>query len=333
MSANSCTAVGDYINSTTNAQGTLIESWNGTTWSIVPSPNKGSGGAALLGVSCLSANSCKAVGYYLTLRDDVFHTLIQSWNGTAWSIVRSPNTGSSRNFLQGVSCLSASSCTAVGYSSNGAVAPQTLIESWNGTTWSIVPSPNIGTGSTLADVSCVSVGSCTAVGYYYNGATDQTLVETWNGISWLLTPSPSTGTDRNQLLGVSCVSASSCTAVGWYTSSSGFPQSLVESWNGITWLITPSPNNGIDQELLGVSCLSASSCTAVGFYANSSWIGQTVVESWNGTTWSIVASDNVSGANANQLARISCVPTGSCTGVGRYNTGNAFQTLIEVGSP
>jgi hypothetical protein len=40
---------------------TLIERWNATSWSVVGSPNR-AGDNSLLGVTCLSATSCFAVG-------------------------------------------------------------------------------------------------------------------------------------------------------------------------------------------------------------------------------------------------------------------------------
>ena len=43
--------------------------------------------------------------------------------------------------LAGVSCASASACTATGYYYNGSVYP-TLAERWNGTKWSIEHTPN-----------------------------------------------------------------------------------------------------------------------------------------------------------------------------------------------
>jgi hypothetical protein len=48
------------------------------------------------------------------------------------------------NQLGTVSCVSATACTAAGYYvANSGNGPQnTFIESWNGTRWAIVPSPN-----------------------------------------------------------------------------------------------------------------------------------------------------------------------------------------------
>jgi hypothetical protein len=69
----------------------------------------------------------------------------ESWNGNRWTIVKSPNTSTSdSNSLYEVSCLSSSFCTAVGvyYGPSTSDYYQTLIESWDGRRWTIVPSPN-----------------------------------------------------------------------------------------------------------------------------------------------------------------------------------------------
>ena len=149
-----------------------------STWSIVPSPNSGTGINQLKGVACVSSSFCTAVGGYSNNSSGISQTLIESWNGTSWSIVPSPNSGYS--FLNGVACVSSSSCTAVGTSYiNTSDTFLSLIESWDGTSWSIVASPNTGTSDFLNGVACVSSGFCTAVGYYYNSGSGvfQTLIE------------------------------------------------------------------------------------------------------------------------------------------------------------
>ena len=64
--ATSCTAVGAKESESTDGltlSGTLIEQWNGTTWSVIASPNPAAGLGVLNGVSCISARHCFAVGY------------------------------------------------------------------------------------------------------------------------------------------------------------------------------------------------------------------------------------------------------------------------------
>src|SRR5437763_2573250 len=63
----------------------------------------------------------------------------------AWSVVPSPNSGMMDNYLNGVVSISLSNVWAVGYSQPNLGGPsQTLIEHWNGTSWSIVSSPSPG---------------------------------------------------------------------------------------------------------------------------------------------------------------------------------------------
>jgi hypothetical protein len=109
----------------------------------------------------------------------VDQTLVESWSGGTWSTVASPNQGAGNNSLLGVACPSSTSCVAVGFFRNASSVPQTLVESWNGTTWAIVASPNQGTDSNLLiGVACSSSTSCTGVGAYTSAGTSQTLVET-----------------------------------------------------------------------------------------------------------------------------------------------------------
>jgi hypothetical protein len=336
-SASFCAAVGSNMDSLPNGiERTLAESWNGSAWSAVPSPNHFQGSTEnfnmLDAVSCLSATACTAVGNW---RQDTSEktpqALVESWNGTKWSIVTSPDAGGTgdTNMLAGVSCVSASFCTAVGsyYPSIFNEEGKPLVETWNGTKWSVVPAPLDGATSSLDSVSCVSASSCTAVGSFLasSGSQAQTLVESWNGTTWSLVSSPNMGTadeELNELNGVSCVSASSCTAVGQFDGNT-----LVESWDGTTWSIVTSPNGASfsNNNLDSVSCVSASSCTATG----SSGSG-TLVESWDGTAWSVVTSPDgpVAPATDNALLGVSCLAA-SCTAAGGYTSSTNQLTLIE----
>jgi hypothetical protein len=90
-------------------------------WSIVPSPDSGSGLNQLDGVSCHPApDLCQAVGFYLDKELGTNQTLVESWNGTTWSIVPSPNVVTGDNDFLGVSCGAARSCQAVGHTSTPA---------------------------------------------------------------------------------------------------------------------------------------------------------------------------------------------------------------------
>jgi hypothetical protein len=71
----------------------------------------------LRSVSCPAVNDCVAVGYYEAHIDDFYYsmrTLVETWNGTVWSVSKTPNQSPRDNELLGVSCTSVNACTAVG---------------------------------------------------------------------------------------------------------------------------------------------------------------------------------------------------------------------------
>jgi len=153
---------------------TLAERWNGTAWAIERTPNPaGSTASALNGVSCTSATACTAVGDYYTSTNPL--PLVERWNGTAWAVQPVPSpSGAKGGDLFGVSCPSASACTAVGFTNiNSLGVTATLAQRWNGTAWATQPTPSLGaaySGSRLEGVSCPSATWCTATGTYGNGS-------------------------------------------------------------------------------------------------------------------------------------------------------------------
>jgi hypothetical protein len=90
-SATTCTAVGDFTNSTGDVE-SLAERWNGKHWVIQPTaaPPGGGTSGALVAVRCPSAASCIAVGDYDS-SSDVGKTLAQHWNGKHWTVQHTPN--------------------------------------------------------------------------------------------------------------------------------------------------------------------------------------------------------------------------------------------------
>jgi putative hemolysin len=327
-----CVAVGTYRKSETGETLTLIESWDGSSWSIVPSPNKGTSGDNLTGVSCVSTQFCIAVGAIGTFES---RTLIESWDGSKWSIASSPDNGAA-NYLWGVNCVSSHFCVAVGVRGYGASTEGTLVESWNGSRWAIISSPN-PSESSLEGVSCTSSLSCQAVGFKLKG----TLVESWDGSRWSVTPSPDKGPYGGDLSSVSCSTRNSCKAVGSYDYSSAMYaiHTLIESWNGKTWSVEASPNPTIHEDVLqSVSCVSSTDCVAAGSVGPPPGeVGRTVIESWNGSAWGVTPTPNVGNKlnpYANSLFGVSCPASSYCIAVGSYFWAqeNRDQTLIETGS-
>ncbi len=341
--SSNCFAVGFFSVSGSGIDKTLIERWNGKTWSVVPSPNPaGAKFARLLGVACQSASSCFAVGTQFPTTGSG-KTLIERWNGTTWSIVANPNpTATGANpALNGVSCT-ATACLAVGLRFiTSSECCKTFAERWNGNAWSIVPTPNL-TGSTysfLNAVSCRATPGCFAVGGFVPGNFFHTLVELWNGTSFSVVPSAN-HTDLgegDQLASVSCPSSTSCEAAGsWFLGGDGQPATLIERWNGTTWSIVTShdPNRSF-AELHGMSCVTATNCNAVGDYFAPNapppfgFNGtRTLIDRWNGTAWSIVASPNA--GTDSLLVAVKCVNATMCFAAGHGSAASgAWKALIE----
>ena len=112
---NSCVAVGQSFFGEDSPSKAVVERWNGAFWRIVGSDSPSPYFNVLAGVSCTSVASCIAVGSSATAQTAPATTLIEQWNGKAFSIVASPNpAGSTRSFLQGASCATATNCQTVG---------------------------------------------------------------------------------------------------------------------------------------------------------------------------------------------------------------------------
>src|SRR5204863_434264 len=133
----------------------LVEHWNGSAWNVVPSVSVSTNHNRFNGVAAVSSTDVWAVGAYIN-GNDVNQTLIERWDGSAWSVVPSHNVSNYYNELVGVTALSSSDVWAVGRSFVNRFVYHTLIEHWNGNIWSIVPSPSPGTFLRLLDVAAVS---------------------------------------------------------------------------------------------------------------------------------------------------------------------------------
>jgi hypothetical protein len=221
-SATDCVAVGSSVAGATTS--TFIEQWNGQSWNIVTSPNPtGSDDSQLLGVSCSGGAFCMAAGSAASGTNTV--TLIEQWNGTAWTIVTSPNPSLPSNDaaeFNAVSCAGAAFCQAVG-ESNASGTFQSLAETWNGTAWTIVPTPSSSASEDnfVEGVDCFSPTTCAAVGWALTpvNAFGPTAMS-WNGTTWSAATTPSS-TDfvQSQAIGVSCVTNWECVAAGSFTNS------------------------------------------------------------------------------------------------------------------
>jgi len=324
-SSTACTAVGGFT-SGYEADNTLAEVWNGASWKIQTTPNVSGANIDLLyGVKCTKASACIAVG--ASQAGSATGTLAERWNGTTWKVQPTPTPAGAGYAGASVSCVSASSCTAVW---RGSVP---VVEAWNGTTWATqtAPSPS-GRYAELFAVACTASSACTAVGWSLAGAASFTLAERWSGSAWAIqsTPTPA-GAATSEALGIACTTATACTAVGNYDNSAGDQLGLAEQWNGTAWTVetTATPTSAVSVNLSDVSCqVAVTSCTAVGEYSTTA-SQQPLAETWNGSSWGIETTSAPTGATASALNGVSCSSTTACTAVGQATVASGEVPLVE----
>jgi hypothetical protein len=224
VTAEWCIAAGFFRDSQADTH-VLFEVLSDGSWTpeVGPTPSPGSSQAGIRSVQCFTATSCDAVGFYGGISSS--NGLLETLSGTEWSAT---NLGAG-GILNSLSCVSSSSCLAVGSTSNGGGYTETL----DGTTWTpgTLPTPGGGgNGSGMDDVSCPrTVSSCVAMGgwrlpqHYY----PRLLIETESHGTWKASeiPPPS-GLMSPQ--GIACPRVSACIGVGLSDQNGGPAEAAVE---------------------------------------------------------------------------------------------------------
>jgi hypothetical protein len=335
--ATSCFAVGYYEDSS-HVDAALAERWNGASWVIesTPSPT-GAIDSQLNSVSCPTAASCFAVGFYEN-SSNVDLTLAEHWNGASWVIESTPNpTGALDNDLSSVSCLTITSCFAVGFSENASKVDVTLAERWNGASWSVEPTsnPTGALASVLQSVSCPATTSCLAVGYSEDSAeVDFALAAHWDGARWSVesAPTPSGGL-TSYLDGVSCPSTSDCSAVGEYENGPDHEVTLAESWNEAGWAVQSTTNPDTYDQLEAVSCVASGACSAVGDSSVSPFEASTLAERLLQGFWLASANGSVFAAgDAPSFASVHVPSTDPVVGIAATADGEGYWLVTADGS-
>jgi len=278
-SASECEATG-YAEVAGGKHVTLAERWNGTAWSVQSTPTNEGDDSNLVSVSCASASECVAGGVYLPTAGKKV-ALAELWNGKEWKIETTatlPEEDKNGRF-ESVSCPASKDCIAVGSVVTTVYGLVPLIESWNGSKWTLQSHATLehAVEVELSGVSCSATNACTAVGEY-NATTEKgrrALIERYNGTSWQLQEAaspvgkPAPEGSHWALNVVSCPTSSSCVAAGSYDeSTSGKKLLLGEEWNGSRWeLAQPVDRTGtgvLYDEPRAVSCSAALTCTLAG---------------------------------------------------------------------
>jgi hypothetical protein len=264
LSACNAWAVGSFSNSS-GQEVTLIEHWDGSNWTVIPSPNPGDQRDFLDSVRAASPTSIWAVGGFSDVSSSQHKTLVLHWDGAHWTQQDSPSPGSEFNDLSGVRPVSGGEAWAVGLSSDGKT-DKSLVLHFAGGQWHQVKVPAVLADDGLLGVAATSARDVWAVGVAQNGqpaaqragpasgrgltplakaaasAVVETLILHWNGKIWAHVPSPNPG-DADDLLAVGATSTASALAVG-AEGQGKTVKTLALRWNGKTWSHVPSPSPG-----------------------------------------------------------------------------------------
>jgi hypothetical protein len=260
--------------STNEGERTLVEHYDGSTWSIVPSPNPAHGlrsANLLTSISATAPNDIWAAGWDLDPSTDVIQFLLEHWDGTSWSVSPPPPGG--LDSAWGIAAIAPDDVWAVG----DTALQVTRAAHWDGNAWTVVPTPSLHDGinptNILTGVSAISSDDVWASGYEGNADNrnfSKPYVLHWDGSEWSLTTLPNQGGEGSSLYATTALSSSDVWAVGQTQELNGSILTLTEHFDGTTWSIVPSPSPGQIQGirvngLRGVAWAGGASMFAMGF--------------------------------------------------------------------
>jgi hypothetical protein len=280
-----CLAVGYWSQGNGNQQFPLAEQYDGTGWSIVtgtePSGPMFTPSVALAvfyGVSCAAPGRCTAVGTWGP-GGNTLQLLVSTLSNGSWTATTASNlAGEAYAALDAVSCPTATSCVAVGYSETPQPRPiqSPLAAVPSGPAWVAVPVSTLAgyNAGALAGISCPSAGVCMAVGAAEQanstgGGTYVAMADSSDQTGWHVSPTPSLGGVNSGLSAVSCTSSTFCEAAGYLLPYTDETEGVAETFSGTGWTaqtgIVPAETTQEPAVLQSVACAGAGPCQYLGF--------------------------------------------------------------------
>jgi hypothetical protein len=302
-------------------------------WKTVSSP---SGKINLTAVAAVASNDVWAAGQVAAGGKAGLASLVEHWNGTAWTKVQLP-ASNVYQAINGLVAIASDDVWAVGYASTDALNRpyRPNVMHWDGTAWSVQPylAPPGADSSALVSVTGDGVGGLLAVGYAVYDGQKRTLVERFDGTAWSVVPSPSPGAEDNALLDVVMDSPTSASAVGYRSDGFGY-HTLIERWNGTAWSVESSADPAdVDNVLTSVAAIPAGGPWSVGYAVDSAWSPdpyRTLTQRAGAGGWSDVPSPNGAGtASLLDGVAFSSADDGWAVGA-RYSVAEGgYRALIE----
>jgi hypothetical protein len=223
----------------------LLEHWDGATWSYVASPDTAGRNSMLWSVNGVATDDVWAFGR--TQSDDYRHglPLALHWNGAGWTRVPMEVPRGRDSQFSGYA-LATDDVWAVGSRrppESHDLAP--IIEHWNGTAWSIVPSPRFdSTYQYLSDVDgrtgdLWAVGTAIGVG---------PLLEHWDGSGWTLVDPGLDDAGVRRIVDISYVSPTDI----WMLAQS-ITGDVTIHFDGVRWVVSNADSGARRPNAIGAS--------------------------------------------------------------------------------
>lgn len=264
--------------------GLVTSSDGGSTWTI------SDGFVVPTSLSCGSATTCVGT--------DGPNLVITTDGGASWSEQTPPFTSA---LVLGVSCLSATSCQAVGTASADTYPDRALLLDVAPSSEDLTPERVATALDAAVSASCPSSTACAvaAVDPYGN---PMLVATTSGGASWRDVEVPGRLAVEDQVL---CVTASSCLVTGSDTDGQG---SVWRTTNEATWASGAVPSSV--GEVTSLTCRTPASCLATAYLVNS--FAAVLSTSNGGRTWAQVAMPHT----VTDLTGVVCTTAADCIAVG-----------------
>lgn len=252
-------------------------------WHVVMSPNEGPNlGNVFYAAADLSPTDAWAVGAWPARSQYLTDTLAAHWDGTKWSIVKTPRNRHTAELVS-IAAVASNAVWAAGYAENpSCICGSTIVDYWNGSAWRRLNTPNAGVASFLSAISAVSAHDIWAAGDDWpDQGTDVPLILHWNGKRWTAT---SFGQyQQAQLYSIYAPSHDDAWAFGYYLYSG----TLVLHWDGASWTQVSFPDSTV--QIISVSGTAANDIWAAGYFYCDSCNPEARLFHWNGSQWSSVS--------------------------------------------
>lgn len=298
----------------------LVERWDGQTWSHVAVPPEPGHDAGFGSIAGSSAHDVWALGSYQ--KGPFFVSYADHWDGAVWTKVPLPQALSSPTgtIVQGLSVVSPTDAWASGFGNVG----HPWIVHWDGKHWRRVPCPNFSGrwATNVWDIVAFSAANAWITGEVgERDGSDQTLAAHWDGSAWRRVATPNPGRVSVTPWRMDASSPDNIYAAGFaFSGQSGRQRPFLMHYDGSMWRLVKLPPTGPLSEFSSVSTASADDAWAVGDGPHGA-----LAMHWDGSSWTVESP----GSPAQSLVGIDDVSSTFAIAVGSYANGSALHEVWD----